>query len=64
MHVIARIRLFDYSFDRCVEDNKDNVALRHDCYDFREKRALRWDRSISARPRLKRQTVRGQLMTL
>lgn len=64
MRVIARIRLFDYSFDRCAKDNKDNVALRHDCYDSRGKKALRWDRSISARPRLKHQTVRGQLMTL
>lgn len=49
MHVIARIRFFDYSFGWCAKDNEDNDALRHDWYDFQEKRALRWDRSISAR---------------
>lgn len=49
MHVIARIRFFDYSFGWCAKDNEDNDALRHDWYDFQEKRALRWDRSINAR---------------
>lgn len=53
MHIIARIRLLNYSFGRCAEDNKDKDALPHDCYDFQEKKALRWDRSISTRREVK-----------